>query len=203
MGIVFKIAAPQLIAAGMIQKFVVLSRMTVLFAVLLVPLIVGSVVPFLSGLAYDYGENACEYMKDSSCAPFAVRVFGPDYVGGAYTLPFTFNAFAVGASIDALFIVLRAALLALVDLNFMMWSTAFAIIVYIPAIVVACLIPPFGGEAIAFFIAMYIPQIILVILFFFRFEILLRRIVKGQSDEKKETWLVKSKSRRSIGKMQS
>lgn len=124
-------------------------------------------------------------------------MFGPNSVGGDFTLSFTFNAFAVGASIDALFIVLRAALLALVDLDFMMRSTILAIVIYIPAIAVASLVSPFGGEAVSFFVAMYVPQFILVVLFFFRFEILLRRITRGQN-EQKGSWVNKSKSTRQI-----
>jgi len=200
MGIVYKISAPQLIAAKKTQTFIILSHMVVVCGVLLVPLIVGTVVPFRGGLAYDYGENACEYAKDDACLPFFTKVFGPNSIGGDFTLPFTFDAFAIGASIDAVFIVLRACLLALVDLDFMLWSTIAAIVVYIPVICVAALVKPFGGQAISFFIAMYIPQFVLVCLFFVRFEIMVRRIVKEQKEnnEKQAAWVNKSLSIRNI-----
>lgn len=197
MGILFKIAGPQLIAYKRFDTFMKLARLTVLMAFLLVPLIFGAVVPFVLPLAYDYGENACEYAKDGQCVPFFTKVFGPNSTGGEYTLSFTFDAFAVGASIEAVFLVLRAAMLTLIDLDYMVKCTILAVVIYIPVIIVATTVQPFAGQAVAFFVAMYIPQFVLSILFVVRFEILIRRIVRGQ----KGTW--ETKSARSSIKMQS
>jgi len=180
MGITIKIAGPQLIAAGKYDLFARLARLFVLCAFILVPIIVGSVVPFLSQLAFNYGENACEYAKDDACLPFFTRIFGPNATGGDYSLSFTFAAFPVGASIDAVFLVLRACLLALVDLDYMMWCTIAAIVVYVPVVAVAATVPPFGGKAISFFVAMYTPQFVLVVLFIVRLEVLIRRIKGGR-----------------------
>lgn len=188
MGVMFKIAGPQLIAVQQYDRFVKLARLTILMAVLLVPLIFGAVVPFVTPLAYDYGENACEYAKDGQCVPFFTKVFGPNSTGGEYTLSFTFDAFAVGASIEAVFLVLRATMLALIDLDYMVKCTILAVVIYIPVIIVATTVEPFAGQAVAFFTAMYIPQFVLIILFLVRFEVLIRRISRGQ----KGTWVTKS-----------
>jgi hypothetical protein len=61
----------------------------------------------------------------------------------------------------------------------MLWSTAGAVLVYIPAIIVAVLVPPFGSQASAFFVAMYIPQVVLIVLFSVRLEVLIRSMLKG------------------------
>ena len=180
MGIVLKIAGPRFIASKKFATFATFARITVGCAILLVPLIIGAVIPFRTNLAFDYGGNACAYAKDSQCLPFFTNIFGPNGTGGEYTLPFTFDAFALGASAEAVFFVLRASLLACVDLDFMLWSTAGAVLVYIPVIIVAVLVPPFGSQAIAFFVAMYIPQVVLIVLFVVRLEMLIRRMLKGK-----------------------
>jgi hypothetical protein len=185
MGMVAKIVGPQLIANKKFQIFANFARITMLCALCLVPLILGAVIPFRSGLAFDYGANACAYAKNSQCLPFFTSVFGPNAAGGDYTLPFTFDVFVVGACVEAVFYVLRAMLLACLDLDFMLWSTCAAIIAYIPAIVVAAIVPPFGGEAIAFFVAMFVPQFILIILFAVRIEVIIRRMLSGST---KGTW---------------
>jgi hypothetical protein len=179
LGVMFKITAPHIIADQNYQKFANLARITVAAAVLLVPIIIGSVVPFTVGLSFDYGENACEYAKDNACVGFFTHVFGKNGTLGTWTLPYTFNAFAAGASIDALFFVLRAVLLTCMDLNYMMLSTLVAIIAYVPAIAMAVKVYPFGGHAIAFFVAMYFPQAILCILFAVRIEINIRKMMNG------------------------
>ena len=81
---------------------------------------------------------------------------------------------------EAIFCVLRSALLALVDLEYMLWSTFVAVIVYIPCVVVAALVPPFGGHAIAFFVTMFIPETVLSTLFIFRVIRLINRVSKGE-----------------------
>jgi hypothetical protein len=179
MGIVLKVVGPRYISSKQYVIFATFARITVGCAFLLVPLIVGAVIPFRTNLAFDYGGNACAYAKDSQCLPFFTKIFGPNGKGGDFTLPFTFDVFAMGASVEAVFFILRAALLACVDLDFMLWSTAGAVLVYIPAIIVAVLVPPFGSQAIAFFVAMYIPQVVLIVLFSVRLEVLIRRKLKG------------------------
>lgn len=178
LGIMFKVVGPQLIAAGKYKTFVTLARLTVGCALLLVPLIIGSVVPFRTEMAFNYGSNACSYAKNEECVPFFDHVFGQNAMGGQFTLPFTFDAFAIGASIEAVFFVLRATLLALIDLKFMLWSTVAALIAYVPAIIIASLVQPFAGHAIAYFVAMYIPQLVLIILFGGRLFVLLGRLSK-------------------------
>ena len=179
MGIVFKVVGPRYISSKKFETFATFARITVGCAFLLVPLILGAVIPFRTNLAFDYGGNACAYAKDAECLPFFTNIFGPNGKGGEFTLPFTFDVFALGASVEAVFFVLRASLLACVDLDFMLWSTAGAVVVYIPVIIVAVLVPPFGSQAIAFFVAMYIPQVVLIVLFSVRLETLIRRMLKG------------------------
>lgn len=55
MGIVMKIIGPQLIANGKYQLFVNYAVITLICAVLLVPLIVGAVIPFTREMMFDYG----------------------------------------------------------------------------------------------------------------------------------------------------
>ena len=179
LGIMFKIVGPHLIADHKYKSFAIFARITIAAAILLTPIIVGSVVPFRVGLAFEYGENACEYAKDDQCLDFFTQVFGENGSMGNFTLPFTFNAFSAGACIDAVFYVLRAALLTCMDLNYMLWSTLVAILAFVPAIVVAVKVPPFHGHAIAFFVAMYVPQFVCCILFAVRLEVNIRRMLKG------------------------
>jgi hypothetical protein len=193
MGITFKIVGPQLLARKMFREFSIIGRLTVLCGYLLVPLIIGAVVPFRRGMAFSYGENACAYAKNSQCVPFFTKVFGPNVAGGPYTLPFTFDVFSVGAAIEAVFFVLRASLLACMDLDYMLWSTAGAVIVYVPAIIVATVVPPFGSQAAAFFVAMYVPQFVLICLFTVRIELLIRKMLGGE----RGTWGSKASIRRS------
>jgi len=159
---------------------------------MLIPLIVGVVVPFRSPLAFDYGENACEYAKGEACLPFFTRVFGPNAAGGKFTLPYTFDVFALGAGVEAVFFVIRACLLALIDLDYMMKCTVAAIILYIPAIAVAATVQ--GGQAISYFVAMYVPQFVLIICFTVRLEILIRRILSGQQG----TWTTETVKKSSM-----
>merc|ERR1712224_510071 len=180
MGIMFKIAGPQIIAGKHFDFFAKFTRVTVFCALLLPPLIIGAVIPFRHGMAFNYGGNACTYAKDSDCLPFFTNIFGRNGRGGEYTLQFTFDVFAAGASIDAVSFVLRSILLACADCDFMLIATGAAVLVYIPTIVVAALVPPFAGQAVSFFVAMYVPQFILTILFLLRIEILVRRMVNGE-----------------------
>jgi hypothetical protein len=188
MAIMFKIAGPQLLAHKATKQFGVLARLTMISAYLLVPLIMGAVLPFREELAFDYGGNACAYAKDDQCLPFFTNVFGENATGGDFTLSFTFNFFVLGASADAIFCVLRSALLTLVDLAFMLKCTGIAFLVYIPCIIVATNVKPFAKHASAYFVAMYIPTSVLIVLFTVRLEVLIRRILRGEkgawSDQK-------------------
>lgn len=191
MGMMFKIAGPQLLAHGATKIFAVLARLTMISAYLLVPLILSSVLPFREGMAVDSGGNACAYAHSEECVPFFNHVFGEDAAGGDFTLAFTFSFFPLGACAEALLFVLRSTLLTLVDLSFMLKSTLVAVLVYIPCIIVATTVEPFANHASAYFVAMYIPQVVLIVLFTFRLEVLVRRILRGEdgawSDEKKSS----------------
>ncbi len=100
-----------------------------------------------------------------------------------FTLPFTFNSFAAAACIEAMFLVLRGALLACLDLDFMMWSTMAGMILYVPAIVLAMKV--FAGRAIAIFMSMYVPQAFLCVAFLIRLEVLIRRMIRKEDEEEK------------------
>jgi hypothetical protein len=156
-----KLVGPQLLAGGHVGLFVKFVRLTEICTLLLVPLIVGTAVPFTYGLSYSYGANACGYAKNAQCVPFFNAVFGPNASGGTYTLPFTFAVFPLGASAEAVFFVLRSILLTLVDLDYMVKCTVLAIVAYVPAIVVVSAVysNTFGGRAISYFVAMYLPQV--------------------------------------------
>lgn len=184
MGIMFKVVGPQLIAGEHFQMFAALARVTCICSFLLIPLIMGAVIPFRSGMAFDYGANACAYAKDDECLPFFANVFGPNAEGGDFTLSSTFDVFAAGASVDAILFILRAMLLSLVDLDFMLKGTAVAVVFYIPAIIVATTVEPFAGQASALFVAMYVPQLILIVMFALRLHVLIQRMLQG----KQGTW---------------
>ena len=194
MGIMFKVVGPMFVAKGAFQLFANLARITVVCAFLLVPLILGAVVPFADNMAFDWGENGCAYASSTECVTFFTTVFGPNATGGSSTLQYTFNAFGVGASIDAIFYVLRATLLSLVDLDYMLWCTGAAVVIYIPVIIIATLVSPFSGQAVAYFVAMYIPQFVLIILFVIRLEILIRRMLRGEDG----TWSAQENRPRAI-----
>merc|ERR1712226_202409 len=174
------------------KQFAMMSRVFVLCCALLVPLIVGASVPFSNALAYSAGANACEYAGNNECVPFFTNVFGENSTGGVYTLPFTFNAFAFGSSVESVYIILRAILLTLMDLDYMVKCTLVSGILYIAAIIVATKANPFGEEAVAYFIAMYVPQLTLVVLFLVRLEVLMRRMTRGQmsASSKKSNYIV-------------
>merc|ERR1711933_334677 len=120
------------------------TRIFMVCTFLLVALIVGSSVPFSKGLAFESGANACEYAGSNQCVPFFGEVFGKNAKGAIYTLPFTFNAFAFGSSVESVFIIVRAMLLTLMDLDFMVKSSFVAVIMYIIAIVIATQVQPFA-----------------------------------------------------------
>ena len=178
-----KIIGPQLLAMGWIQLFANYAQIIIFCSLLLIPLILGSTIPFTTSLAFSYGGKACEYTKDSQCLSFFNNVFGPNAQGGTFTLPFTFNVFQMGACVEAVFFVLRSILLTLLDLDYMMNCTIGAVIIYIPVIVIASEVELFGGHAIAFFISMYIPQVVLCVCFLIRIHVLLSRMISG-----KGTW---------------
>jgi len=106
----------------------------------------------------------------------------------------SFDVFSAGAAFEGVFFILQACLLVCMDLDFMLWSTAGAVVVYIPAIIVATLVPPFGSQAAAFFVAMYVPQFVLICLFTVRIELLIRKMLKGENGP----WSSKSSITRSI-----
>jgi hypothetical protein len=179
MGIMFKVAGPRLLAKKEYKRFAAFARIVIGCVYLLIPLIMGSVLPFRDGMARSYGANACVYAKDEQCVPFFTHVFGQNGSGGDFTLFFTFGVFVIGASVEAVFCVLRAVLLSMVDLDFMVRGTVLAIVFYIPAIVVAATVFPFAGHASAFFVAMYLPQVVLCVLFTYRIHTLLQKLLKG------------------------
>jgi hypothetical protein len=174
-----KVVGPQLLAKGNVKLFAKFARITIFCSFLLVPLILGAALPFTSGLAFSYGGNACGYAQNSECVAFFTNVFGPNAEGGTYSLSFTFDVFPLGACVEAIFFVLRSILLTMVDLDYMVWCTVLAIIVYIPAIVVASVAEPFGGKAISYFVAMYIPQVVLCVMFLGRIHVVLKRMLAG------------------------
>jgi hypothetical protein len=178
--VLMKLVGPQLLANGHVQLFVKFVRLTVVCTLLLVPLIVGTAVPFTYGLSYSYGANACGYAKNAQCVPFFNSVFGPNASGGTYTLPFTFSIFPLGACAEAVFFVLRSILLTLVDLDYMVRCTVVAVVAYVPAIVVVSAVygNSFGGRAISYFVAMYLPQAILCVLFLARIHVVVARMLK-------------------------
>lgn len=151
-------------------------------------------IPYVILFSSRSSTNACEYANGDQCVPFFTTVLGPNAAGGEFSLEFTFErAFAYGASIEAVFFVTRATMLACLDLDYMMYCTIASVICYIPAICVAVLVPQFGGTAAAFFFAMYVPQIILIIFFLIRLQNNLRRMLRGEEGTwtKEETTVAK------------
>mmetsp|Transcript_11282 Transcript_11282/g.23749 ORF Transcript_11282/g.23749 Transcript_11282/m.23749 type:complete len:702 (+) Transcript_11282:462-2567(+) len=194
MAMAFKIVGPIFISLKGYKYFARLCRIFFVCAFLFIPLIVGCTVPFSNGLAFDSGANACQYAGNDECVSFFSNVFGDNATGGEYTLPFTYRVFALASSSESIFIIFRAMLLTLMDLDYMMKSTGVAVCTYIAAIVVATQVNPFAEEAIAYIVAMYIPHITLIILFLVRLEVLIRRMARGE----KGTWNT-GKSTKSIG----
>ena len=97
-----------------------------------------------------------------------------------FTLFDTFTVFAFGSAVESIFLVTRAMIITLLDFNYMMKSTVVAMVLYIAAMVVACVVEPFAKQAISFWIAIYIPQLVLLLLFIGRLHTLFRRMVKGE-----------------------
>jgi len=162
--------------------FFKLVRLYLICAFLVIPLILGTTLPkkFEHGLALSSGQNACEYAHSSECVQFFTNVYGANAEGGDFTLFSTFSWFAFGAAVESLFIVVRAMIITLLDFEFMLQSSVVALILYIIAIVVACMVQPFAKQAVSFWIAIYIPQLVLVLLFLGRLHTLHRRMVKGE-----------------------
>lgn len=177
----FKVFGTVFLSIKEYGQFFKLVRVYLICAFLVVPLILGTTLPkkFEHGLALSSGQNACEYAHSSQCVQFFTNVYGPNAEGGEFTLFSTFTTFAFGAAIESLFIVVRAMIITLLDFRYMLQSTVVAMIFYIVAIVVACLVQPFAKQAVSFWIAMYIPQLVLVLLFLGRLHTLSRRMVKG------------------------
>mmetsp|Transcript_18901 Transcript_18901/g.41182 ORF Transcript_18901/g.41182 Transcript_18901/m.41182 type:complete len:686 (+) Transcript_18901:333-2390(+) len=184
MAMAFKIVGPILISLKGYKYFARLCRIEYICSFLFIPLIVGCTIPFSNGLAFDSGTNACQYAGSDECVSFFSNVFGDNATGGEYTLPFTYRVFALASSTESIFIIFRAMLLTLMDLDYMMKSTGVAVCTYIAAIIVATQVKPFAEEAIAYVVAMYVPHITLIILFLIRIEVLIRRMARGE----KGTW---------------
>lgn len=182
LGIMFKLAGPHMLADQRYNSFANYSRLVLLCTFLLFPVIVGTVEPFHEGLAFDYGENACEFAGVDKCVDFFSKVFGENATFGKFTLPFTFSVFSFGSCVDSLFLVTRSILLTCMDTNFMLKSAIVALLVYVPAIICVSIGgAEFVGQAASFFITMYLPQAILCIMFLVRIEILIRRMKTGQA----------------------
>lgn len=157
------------------------ARVYLVCTFLIVPVILGTTLPptFNAGLALSSGENTCEYAHSTQCVQFFTNIYGPNAEGGEFTLFHTFTVFAFGSAVESIFVVTRAMIISLLDFNYMLKSTAMTTVLYIAAIVVACVVKPFAKQPISFWIAMYIPQLVLILLFIGRLHTLFRRMVKG------------------------
>ena len=163
-----------------------------LCAFFLVPLIVGTTIPFRDGLAIESAQNSCVYAGTEECVSFFTKVYGLNGAGGDFSLQYTYFAFWFGASIESLFLSARALIVTMLDFGYIVKSTGVALVLYVIALVVASLVQPFARSAIAYFIVMFIPQATLLILFIGRMHTLFRRLVK---DEVKGTLRAKFKRR--------
>ena len=178
----FKVFGTVFLSIKEYEYFFKTALVYIVCALLIVPIILGTTLPpaFNAGLALSSGENACEYAHSAQCVQFFTNIYGPNAEGGEFTLFQTFSVFAYGSAVESVFLVTRAIIITLLDFKYMMKSTVVAMVLYIAAMVVACVVQPFAKQAISFWIVMYIPQFILVLLFIGRLQTLYRRMVKGE-----------------------
>ncbi|VEU34278.1 unnamed protein product [Pseudo-nitzschia multistriata] len=182
MAINTQILGPIFLSNGMHGLFVKYIKISMACVLVLVALICSSTGPFFRGLALDSGANACTYASSAECLPYFENVFGPNGEGGIYTLFFTYYAFPIAASIDAILLVMRATLLTLLDFDYMFYSTIAASISYVPAILVVTLAPlSVQNQAIGMFSAYYVPQVMLVFCFSARLVFVTRKLEAGET----------------------
>jgi hypothetical protein len=180
MAFAFKIVGPIFLTMKEYGLFFKMARVYLVCTFLIIPLIIGSTLPFLEGLSLESGRNACEYLFSNECAPFFTKVYGPNATGGAFTLYHTYAAFSFGTATESVYIVVRAMILTMLDFEYVLKSTVVAMVFYVVAILVASMSNPFGKEAISLWVAMYAPQVVLILLFIGRLHTLFRRLVKGE-----------------------
>ena len=180
MAFAFKIVGPIFLTMKEYEFFFKVARVYLACTFLMIPLIIGSTLPFLEGLALESGRNACEYLISTECAPFFTKVYGPNATGGAFTLYHTYAAFSFGTAAESVYIVVRAMILTMLDFEYVLKSTVVAMVFYVVALLLASLGNPFGKEAISLWVAMYVPQVVLSLLFIGRLHTLFRRLVKGE-----------------------
>ena len=120
---------------------------------------------------------------------------GEDAEGGRFTLFFTYYVFGIAGSIAALSTILRGILLTLLEFDYCLKVTIIAAIAYIPAICVVQFAPfEFQKQAIAYFSAALVPPAVMIILFFFKVIVDLRKVKKGEPGP----WSVETKKRKRI-----
>eukprot|EP00587_Corethron_hystrix_P016726 CAMPEP_0113331158 /NCGR_PEP_ID=MMETSP0010_2-20120614/22299_1 /TAXON_ID=216773 ORGANISM="Corethron hystrix, Strain 308" /NCGR_SAMPLE_ID=MMETSP0010_2 /ASSEMBLY_ACC=CAM_ASM_000155 /LENGTH=519 /DNA_ID=CAMNT_0000194325 /DNA_START=518 /DNA_END=2077 /DNA_ORIENTATION=+ /assembly_acc=CAM_ASM_000155 len=193
MAITAKILGPIFLSNGMERIFAQYIRLVMFCGALLMIVVCSTTVPFLDGLAYSSGTNACAYASDEQCLPYFNKVFGPNSNGEIYSLPFTYYVFPIAACIEIAVLLLRTFLLTLLDFDFMLYATIAAGISYIPSIAVVYVVPfGFQKEAIAFFAAYYVPQLVLVVCFGIRLVVVVEKLKKDEEGP----WTQKKKIRR-------
>lgn len=176
-----KVIGPIFLTMQEYSIFFKFASIMLLCAFLLVPLIVGTTIPFRDGLAIESGQNSCVYAGSEECVSFFTKVYGINGTGGDFSLQYTYFAFWFGASIESLFISARALVVTMLDFGYIVKSTGVALVLYVIALVIASLVQPFAKSAIAYFIVMFVPQAILLVLFIGRMYTLYRRMVKGEA----------------------
>ncbi|KAL7528201.1 hypothetical protein ACHAWF_002479 [Thalassiosira exigua] len=182
MAITFKVFGSFFLSIKEFGYFFKLVVVYIICAFCLIPLLLGTTLPpkFNEALALTSGQNACEYAYSLQCVPFFTNVFGANVQGGQFTIFNTYSVFAFGVAAESIFLVVRAIIITMLDFDYIVKSTGVAMLFYIAAIAIACVVKPFAKQAISFWIAMYVPHTILVLLFLGRLHCHYKRMAKGE-----------------------
>ena len=128
-------------------------------------------------VAYDYGESACIFASNTSCAPVYANIFSKS-LDELDSLTAVFDAFGPVVSLQMVFLLLRTALAACHDFRFMAKAACLAFVcVYSPALFVSFY---FLQTSVAYYCAMYLPHFILILIYGWRLRSHLRRLHNGE-----------------------
>jgi hypothetical protein len=169
-----KMIGAQLVARKQYQQFVgLLVFATVLTLCLTVTAILGAYFKRV-GVSYTYGESACIFGSNVTCAPLYEAIFGTQD-----SLSTVFEAFGPTVGLQMIFLLLRSALAMCHDFKFMAKSASAALIlIYLPSIITIRLVP-FAYTAVAYYVVMYLPHFFLILVFGWRLWWNLKALLAG------------------------
>jgi len=162
-GLAIKAVGPKMIAQGNAKGFAFFVAFILVYVVALIGVVgVGAIAPFGEAIAANYGETACPFATELGCAPIYHEIFA-----GRSPLSLSFAVtFSASCSLNMLYLIVKPALYAMLDFDFMCLASLASLVCFVPCMLVAIYL--FDAVAPAIWLAMYSPHIILIPVFLAR-----------------------------------